>query len=95
MALGQSAEIKALRALGCAAAKDAALIMPFHPGSNPREGKGCVQEEGRILTHRGLVLPQSTVSAPQTHTWEPALSLTFPVTLGKSILQSGVTETML
>lgn len=49
MALGQKAEIEALRVLGCAIAKDPALLMPFDPKNDPRDGKGCLQE-GRLDT---------------------------------------------
>lgn len=63
---------KALRATGCATAHPA-LLTPFDPGSDPRGGKGCVQEVGLgvhpMLIRGGLGLSLSAGRTPQTPTW--------------------------
>lgn len=73
--------------------------MPFDPGNDPREVKGCLQEEGQDADSERAGAPlehnkdtTDSYLAARALGSSPALPLTFPVTLGKSFFQSGTSE---
>lgn len=73
--------------------------MPFDPGNDPREAKGCLQEEEQDTDSERAGTPSEhnkdttdSYLAARALGFSPALPLMFPVTLGKSLLQSGTTE---
>lgn len=73
--------------------------MPFDPGNDPREAKDCLQEGEQDADSERAGSPSghnkdTTDShlAARALGSSPALPLTFPMTLGKSLLQPGTSE---